>query len=491
MKTIRLRHLAAPILAAFVLLGAGCSDHFGADGNLAGPGGMGATQGGVQDMQFARELISSGMVPPPEAFTVEGMFSEHDLPLAGDPPTEVLTLRGAAGCAPDLAGEPRGWLQVGMSSSVDPETFERTTLSVIACVDVSGSMGWSYGGDDTEYPTPGSVARRLLRAIAAELGGDDRCAIVTYGSNVATPLPPVAGDSPRIAEVIDALGTNGSTNMEAGLRRAFAVAHEELAAETAAVRVMLFTDIQPNVGATDAGSFREMAGAAADEGVGLTVFGLGVGMRQEVMNAITDLRGGNAFSLFDHDDVDALMDDSWPWMVSPIAHALTMSLAVPAELAVSATYGFPGDTAELAVASVFLSRRRGALLVELRPTGEAFPAGAVVTGELAYLNLGGATVQQSLQWTLPAPGDLPTFEQPIVGRTVALAMLVDGMKAAATDYGDAPEAAIARMEAVCARFAQDIEQLADADLETERGLGEALLQLMVEGAPQGDMYGDV
>ncbi len=44
---------------------------------------MGATQGGVQDMQLARELIASGMVPPPEAFTVEGMFSEHVLPLAG------------------------------------------------------------------------------------------------------------------------------------------------------------------------------------------------------------------------------------------------------------------------------------------------------------------------------------------------------------------------------------------------------------------------
>lgn len=36
------------------------------------PSDFGATQGGVQDMGFARELIASGQVPPPEAFVVEG-----------------------------------------------------------------------------------------------------------------------------------------------------------------------------------------------------------------------------------------------------------------------------------------------------------------------------------------------------------------------------------------------------------------------------------
>ena len=49
------------------------------------PGEIGATPGGSQDLRFARELVVSGNVPPPEAITVEGMFSEHDLPLEGEP----------------------------------------------------------------------------------------------------------------------------------------------------------------------------------------------------------------------------------------------------------------------------------------------------------------------------------------------------------------------------------------------------------------------
>ncbi len=92
---------------------------------------------------------------------------------------------------------------------------------------------------------------------------------------------------------------------------------------------------------------------------------------------------------------------------------------------------------------------------------------------------------RSLQWTLPAVGDDAWFERPIVGRTVALAMLVDGMKTAAAIYGEDPEAAIEHLETVCARIGQDIDDLQDMALEPERDLGEAMLQLMRDGAPQG------
>ena len=77
----------------------------------------------------------------------------------------------------------------------------------------------------------------------------------------------------------------------------------------------------------------------------------------------------------------------------------------------------------------------------------------------------------------------------VVGRTVALALLVDGMKAAAEVYGEDPETAIARMEAVCARINRDVDDLQDAALEPERDLAQAILQLMIAGAAQGDMYG--
>src|SRR5262245_29687677 len=89
----------------------------GAVGGPGGPGGsFGATQGGVKDMKLARELVAKGQVPPASAFLVEGMFSEHDLPLDGPPCAALFCPRGAIGVADTLDGAASGWLQVGLAS---------------------------------------------------------------------------------------------------------------------------------------------------------------------------------------------------------------------------------------------------------------------------------------------------------------------------------------------------------------------------------------
>ncbi len=121
-----------------------------------GPGGgFGARQGGVQDMRLARELVAAGKVPPPEAFVVEGMFGEHDLGLAYVPCPRLLCLQEALGWAPTVEGADSGWLQVALSSTIDPATFQRPPLAIVAAVDTSGSMGFTYGDD----PLPIEVAR--------------------------------------------------------------------------------------------------------------------------------------------------------------------------------------------------------------------------------------------------------------------------------------------------------------------------------------------
>ncbi|MFO8070452.1 MAG: VWA domain-containing protein, partial [Polyangia bacterium] len=153
-------------------------------GDFMMEGGFGATAGGVQDMGLARELIEEGMVPPPEAFVVEGMFSEHDLPLDGPACTSLLCLRAAAGVAPTLDGEDSAWLQVGLSSSVDPTTFQREPQTLVMAIDASGSMGSRYEDVGDGHTSPMEVSRALLHAIVAELGPSDQVALVTYGSKV-------------------------------------------------------------------------------------------------------------------------------------------------------------------------------------------------------------------------------------------------------------------------------------------------------------------
>jgi len=472
-------------------LGGGAASGFGG-GAGAGSGDFGATQGGVQDMGAARELVAEGVVPPPEALLVEAMFSEHDLPVEGAPCETLLCLRGAAGVAPTTEGEKAAWLQVGMSSTIDPETYERPSLTVIATVDVSGSMQWNNG---TDQPTPGEVARTLLGEIADRLGPDDRIAIVTYGSTVNTVLRLSAGHDGDVDRAIARLGRGGSTNMEAGLREAFRIGQLARDGETDEVRVMLFTDIQPNVGATGESEFERMVGNAAEHGIGTTLYALGVGLSPEHMRAMSHLRGGNAFSLHTFEDVPELMRDSWPWMVSPIAYDLDVHIQPRSGFELVEGYGFPETTAEgasLDVSTVFLSRRKGALLLRFAPVAGADPTTFGVAGSLSYERLDGERIHQELGVDLEGieiDDRGQAWQQHGVQKTAALAQLVRGMRRAAEQYGTDADDAVNVLDASLERFTEDAESLDDPDLEREIDFARDLVDLMASGARQGTLYG--
>ena len=480
-------------LAVWSTTAVGCSmDMTSADvaGGMNSSGGdFGATQGGVQDMSFARQLVEEGKVPPASAFVVEAMFSEHDLPLTGAPCAETLCLRSAMGVAPNASADPAAWVQVGMSSTINPETFERPSLSLVATVDVSGSMNWSYGSHDT----PGELSRTLLSRVAAQLGEGDRFTLVTYGSSVSQPLAWTVGGSGAIDAAIAALGDGGSTNMEAGLQRAYQVAQEAIGS-TDQVRIMLFTDVQPNVGATSGTEFQSMAAAGAEAGVGLTVFGMGLGLGAEVMTAMSHLRGGNAFTVMDPDAIDPLMEDSWPWMVSPIAYDLRLAAKANGQLSLTRGYGFPTSegSADLEVATVFLSRRKGAMLLELAPGSGAVLEGSAVQIDLSYADEQGNLRDESLSASYAGqPLDERGAFMPQVGidKTVALALLVSGMHEAADSYATSKPEGIARLESTLERFAQDATAIGDPDIDAEADFWPKLLDLMKQGAPMGNLYG--
>jgi Ca-activated chloride channel family protein len=489
--TLRAR-LAGSIATSVVLL-AGCGFMGGDSAAYSGvPGEFGATQGGVQDMTLARSLVEEGRVPPAGAFLPEAMFSEHDLPLSGAPCDTLLCLRGVMGVAPAADGTPAAWVQIGMSSTIDPETFERPTQTIVATVDVSGSMGWGYPNGTSA----GEISRTLLHAIADRLGEGDRFAIVTFGSTSRTVLPLTsAADHDRIHAVIDGLREDGSTDMESGMRMAYPVAASAVGS-TDAVRVIVFSDYNPNVGATTPGEFQTLAVAGAEDGVGLTLFGLGLGLAPEVMTAMSEIRGANAFSLVSPDEVAPLMEDSWPWMVSPIAYDLEVKLQTASGFRLGGSYGFPGVDGEaeagLEVATVFLSRRKGAMLVQLKPVEPGPFATSAATLSLGYTTVDGAPRTESLGvryegQALDAGGRY--LPQAGLAKTVALALLVSGMRTAAERYAADRESAVETLEAARARYASDIAGLADEALDVELVFADDLLALMRAGAPQGNLYG--
>lgn len=488
--------LCTGLFASLVAAG-GCgysslSDFSGPAGGIGNSGGseFGATAGGVKDLNQARELVKNGMVPPAASILVEAAFAEHDLPLTGAPCATTLCLRGAVGIAPTLAGEPSGWVQIGMSSSIDPATFQRPSLSAIFTVDVSGSMGWEYK-DDT-YPSAGNLAGHILREIASRLGPNDHATVVTYGSTARVALDVTAGDDPRLLETINGLHTNGSTNMEAGLKLAYEVAARERQSGKQ-VRLFLFTDEQPNVGATSATEFQRLVQQGADGGAGITIFGLGLGLGSELTEAMSHLRGGNAFSLSKLEQVPTLFEQSWPWLASPLAYDLKAELLPAAGYSLADTYGFPGQgTAKLDVSTVFLSRNKGALLARVKKSDGSAPTDLSVSGSLGYQRLDGNPYTQALNLAYnnqPLDARGMYFEQPAVGSTVALAILMSSLHEAAAKYGTDRVGAEKLVGEAVTRAAADRTSLGDASLDQDIQFARDLQALMQKGAQQGSLYG--
>ncbi len=488
--------LACIVSVVFPLLCLTACDDGGFSPNAAGGyiPYLGATPGGVQDIELARALIEAGNVPPPEAFLVEGMFSEHDLPLEGEAGSDLLSLRAALGVAPDRTGRMAAWAQIGLGSTLDPTTFVRTSQTLVLCIDVSGSMGWDYSDHGDEYGTPGNVVRQYLAELLDRLDGNDRVAIVTFATRAELKLGVVNALDPRVATTLAELCDEGSTFMEAGVTLALSQAREALDGVTEDVRILLITDAQPNVGATEPTEFEELANDASGDGIGLTVIGVGIGLRHELVNVMSGLRGGNAFSIQTRTEASEFYADHWPWCLCPIAYDLALDLQPSAGLSRGAAYGFPaqgtGDEIELDVATVFLSVKRGALLVRLDAEEPEDLSSFAVNGTLGYRTPAGEHVSREV--IIGRDGgdpDVCWFEQPAVGRCVALAVLVEAMRAAAEVYGEHPGEAVAIMTSAAVRIRDAAVSLDAPDLLVEADLADALLALMEAGAPQGDLYG--
>src|SRR5262245_19102462 len=125
---------ALTLALALGAAGSGCN---GSANSFGAPSGrLGATPGGAQDIGFSRRQIESGSVPRATDLTVEGMLSEHDLPLEGAPCTEALCLQAALVKAnADDDGRTAAWVQLGFSSGLSAETFRRAELNLSVVVD--------------------------------------------------------------------------------------------------------------------------------------------------------------------------------------------------------------------------------------------------------------------------------------------------------------------------------------------------------------------
>jgi Ca-activated chloride channel homolog len=438
---------------------------------------IGATPGGAQDNALAQTQISQGGVPKPEAFTVEGLLNQYDLPLEALPCQQELCIDAAYGVAPVLIQDRSAvFVQIGFSSGIDSATFHRSPLNLGVLVDRSGSMS----GEKLN-----SVKLALTKLID-QLGEADRLSIVLFDDRVDILVEPrLVTDRAALKSAVNTIMARGATNMAQGLSTASLQVQNNAGQPGVSDRVMVFTDALTNTGDTDQTTFIKIAANNAALDIGITLFGVGTDLNQDLVLAVTGERGGNYFFLQDGSKIATVFDTDFDYLVTPLAYDLQFLLQPAAGFVISAVYGFPswragGTSVDFSIPTVFLSRNHGAIVVRLDPSAGAWPPGACPMAELSmsYLPVAGSIrVSQNLEAaysSTPALADDTIFySQRAVRKTVALVNEALAENQASTMFwsqtGMTTEA-IALLDRTQAMLRSESTTLEDNDLSTEAGI---------------------
>nr|WP_237457563.1 VWA domain-containing protein [Pseudomaricurvus sp. HS19] len=214
----------------------------------------------------SRRWINYGRLPKPDMVRVEEWLNYFDYTYpvpenAGVPFNTQVTVTDSPW------HEGSKLLHIGIKGyEITPE--QRPKANLVFLVDVSGSM---------TAPDKLPLVTRALRMMLTEMNPDDRVALVVYAGASGVVLPPTeVREKTRILQALDSLQAGGGTAGAEGIELAYQLAREHFD-KTAVNRVILATDGDFNLGVSDDASLKAMISRQREQGIYLSVLGVGQG----------------------------------------------------------------------------------------------------------------------------------------------------------------------------------------------------------------------
>ena len=231
---------------------------------------------------FMRRQINAGQLPQADSLRVEELvnYFPYNYPVPADRKTPfqpTVTVFDS----PWHAGQKL--VHIGIKGY---QVAEKPRSNLVFLIDTSGSM---------ESPDKLPLLKNAFKLMLDSLQPDDTVAIVTYAGSAGTALEPTkVSDRGRILAALDALGAGGGTAGAAGIAQAYALA-EQNKVEGGNNRIILATDGDFNVGASDPEQLKDMVAKKRGEGIYLSVLGFGEGnYNDQMMQALAQNGQGNA-----------------------------------------------------------------------------------------------------------------------------------------------------------------------------------------------------
>jgi Ca-activated chloride channel family protein len=240
-------------------------------------------------------------------------------------------------------GDGRVRMELVMAAAPDERAGKvRRPTDVVIILDRSGSMD----GAKIEH------ARAAVNELLAQLGPQDRFALVTYSDSatLAVPLSPVT-DGARSAwnGVIAEIQASGSTNMSSGLDLGIDVIERGRRRDAERVpHVVLISDGLANQGDPSPDGLTRRARRAGQGEYMLSTVGVGADFNEYLMTAIADAGTGNYYYLRDTENLATVFAREFDAARATVAAGLAAQIEPAPGVRVVEAAGYPLERADTA-----------------------------------------------------------------------------------------------------------------------------------------------
>lgn len=302
-------------------------------------------------------------------------------------------------------------------SGTAPTNAQRVPLNLSLVLDRSGSMG----GEKLSAAT--HAAAQLVRRLAP----GDRCNVVTFDDEVTTVADATApGSDVSLADRILAIDTGGSTNLSGGWLRGRELANASRG-ERSVNRILLLTDGQANVGIVDQSQLARLCATAKDVGITTSTIGFGTDYDEDLLKAMADAGGGNAWYIERADQAEDVFGDELGGLLSLSAQNVTVTVKPERHVELVAVHqDYPSHTGpsglKLELGDLY-AREPRVLILEFLVRGESSEHATVGTMTVVadVLKDDGAIEHQMATYPLASALDAQGRTEPVIEREVLLA----------------------------------------------------------------------
>lgn len=234
-----------------------------------------------------RSYLENGYMPPKDAVRIEELINyfpyDYALPKTKEQPFAIHTTLTDA---PWKKGNKL--LHIGIKG-YDIVEENKKPLNLVLLIDTSGSM---YGEDRL------GLLQKGFFMLVDELTEQDTISIVTYAGDYRVALEPTKGnEKTKIRAAINSLSASGSTWGAGGMKIAYELAKDNFD-KNAINRILMGTDGDFNVGATDNMSLKDFVAKRREDGIYLSILSVGRGnYNDSLMQSIAQAGNGIAYYL--------------------------------------------------------------------------------------------------------------------------------------------------------------------------------------------------